>query len=74
MASVGTLTRQADLDQTARGALLEQVVAQRDALSGVNLDEEAASLMRFQQTFQASAQLISIADQMFQSLIGAVSR
>lgn len=74
VASVGTLTRQADLDQTARGALLEQVVAQRDALSGVNLDEEAASLMRFQQTFQASAQLISIADQMFQSLIGAVSR
>ena len=74
VASVGTVTRQADLDQSARGTLLDQVVAQRDGLSGVNLDEEAASLLRFQQTFQASAQLISVADELFQSLIAAVGR
>ena len=43
-------------------------------VSGVNLDEEAADLVRFQQAYQAAAQVISIANTLFDSLLGAVRR
>ncbi len=43
-------------------------------MSGVNLDEEAANLMRFQQAYQAIAQVITAADTMFQTLLGALRR
>jgi len=42
------------------------------SLSGVNLDEEAANLIKFQQAYQASAQSISVARSLFDTLIGAV--
>ena len=42
--------------------------------SGVNLDEEAADLVRFQQAYQAAAQVISVANSLFDSLLGAVRR
>ena len=74
VAGVGSLTRQAELDHSARGTLHEQLFAQRESVSGVNLDEEAANLLRFQQSFQASAQLIAVADEVFNSLLAAVGR
>jgi flagellar hook-associated protein 1 FlgK len=46
----------------------------RDSVSGVNLDEEAAAMLRFQQAYQASAQIIAMAGQLFDSLIAAVRR
>ena len=46
-------------------------MAARDAMSGVNLEEEAANLLRFQQAFQAAAQVIKAADQAFQAIIAA---
>ena len=54
--------------------LLEQSVAERHALSGVNLDEEAASLLKYQQAYQAAAQVIATADSLFQTLINALGR
>lgn len=74
VASAGVQTHQADLSQQAQKALLEQAVASRDALSGVNLDEEAANLVKFQQAYQAAAQVISTANTLFETLIGAVGR
>lgn len=71
---VGTRTRESELNRTAQEALLSQAQASRDSVSGVNLDEETANLLRFQQSFQAAAQVISIADELFQVLLGAVSR
>ena len=41
----------------------------RDSRSGVNLDEEAASLIHFQQMYSANAKVITTADQMFNSLL-----
>jgi flagellar hook-associated protein 1 FlgK len=41
-------------------------------VSGVNIDEEAASLVRYQQAYQASAQVISTASQIFNALLSAV--
>lgn len=71
---VGSAARQADYAVEAQQVLHDQAQSARDAISGVNIDEEAANLLRFQQAYQAAAQVISTADSMFQSLINAVSR
>ncbi|GAB2523895.1 flagellar hook-associated protein FlgK [Lysobacter humi (ex Lee et al. 2017)] len=73
-ARVGSEAQHAALNLEAQTALHDQVIAERDSTSGVNLDEEAADLLRFQQAYQAAAQVISTADNMFQTLLGAVSR
>jgi len=51
---------------------LKQATSSWESVSGVNLDEEAANLIKFQQSYQAAAQAISIANALFDSLIGAV--
>ncbi len=72
--TIGSTARQADYAADAQLTLHEQAQAARDAVAGVNIDEEAANLIRFQQAYQAAAQVISTADSMFQSLISAVGR
>jgi len=74
VANVGTTTRQAEVTRQAQDALLQQAIDRRESVSGVNLDEEAANLVRFQQAFQASAQVIAAADTLFQTLIAAIAR
>jgi len=71
---VGTTTRQSEFAAEAQDRMLERAVAQREAVSGVNLDEEAANLVRYQQAYQAAAQIIAVADEMFQTLLNAVGR
>ncbi len=71
---VGTRTRSAQITAEAQVALRAQAQESRDGLSGVNLDEEAANLLRFQQAYQALAQVISVADNTFQTLLGALGR
>ncbi len=71
---VGTKTRQSEINRDAQEGLFNQAVAAREEKSGVNLDEEAANLLRFQQAYAAAAQIISTADDMFQTLIGVVGR
>jgi len=72
--SIGSAARQADYAADAQQVLYDQAQAARDSVSGVNLDEEAANMLRFQQAYQAAAQVISTADTMFQSLLSAVRR
>ncbi len=71
---VGGDARQAKLNLNAQQAIDNQVSAERESVSGVNLDEEAADMMRFQQAYQAAAQVIATADTMFQTLLSAVRR
>jgi len=71
---VGTLTHAAEIDSTAQKQLLDHARQARDSVSGVNLDEEAANLLRYQQAYQAAAQLIPVLSEMFDTLIGAVRR
>lgn len=59
-------------DLAAQNAVLTQASASQQGVSGVNLDEEAANLVRFQQAYQASAQVISTANILFNALLGAV--
>ncbi len=69
---VGSNTQQANINLETQSALLVQSQQARDAKSGVNLDEEAANLMRYEQAYQASAQVISVANSMFDTLLNAV--
>lgn len=71
---VGSKTHELDVNREAQGVLYEQSKAQREAVSGVNLDEEAADLVRYQQAYQANAKVISAASEMFDTLIGVLSR
>ena len=73
VANVGTLTQQAEVNLTAQSLLLDQAVEARDSVSGVNLDEEAANLLRLQQSFEANARVIAIANEIFDSLLAAVN-
>ena len=66
---VGTLTAQARLDSEANRAILKQATDNRDSLSAVNLDEEAANLIKFEQYYNASAQIIQVARSLFDTLI-----
>jgi flagellar hook-associated protein 1 FlgK len=68
---VGSAGSLADDDATTQTAVFNQAMAAQQSVSGVNLDEEAANLVRFQQAYQASAQVISAANTVFNALIGA---
>jgi flagellar hook-associated protein 1 len=69
----GNKTREIEVRSSAQAALLKQSTDARDALSGVNLDEEAANLMRYQQAYQASAKMLDVGNKLFDALLGIVS-
>jgi len=68
---VGVITNQAQTNGAAFNALAEQSEAWYESLSGVNLDEEAANLLRFQQSYAASAQVLATARTVFDTLLSA---
>jgi flagellar hook-associated protein 1 FlgK len=65
--SVAAATAKTNVEATA--TVKETLEAQREALSGVSLDEEAINLMRQQRAFQAASRLISAVDEMMKTLI-----
>lgn len=71
---VGTRTRQAEVSAQAQSRLLDEAQNQRESISGVNLDEEAAAMLRYQQAYQAAAQVIAVSGTLFDTLLGAVRR
>ncbi|MDX1452409.1 MAG: flagellar hook-associated protein FlgK [Oleiphilaceae bacterium] len=66
---VGTVTNRARLDTDSAKALLDQSKNNRESISGVNLDEEAGRLVQFQAAYNASAQVVSIARELFDTLL-----
>ena len=70
---VGIQAGQAKVNRDAAGALLEQSQAFRESVSGVNLDEEAADLIRFEQAYNASAQVLAVARDIFNTLLNSVA-
>ncbi|MFT4823249.1 MAG: flagellar hook-associated protein 1 FlgK [Halioglobus sp.] len=74
VADIAVQTRQAETGSATENVLLAQAIGARESVSGVNLDEEAANLIRFQQAYQAAAQMISVADELFQTLLNATRR
>lgn len=71
VSGIGATTASLNNSRDAANTLMAQAQASRDSVSAVNLDEEAANLIRFQQAYSASAQVISIARSLFTTLLGA---
>ncbi|MDP2788330.1 MAG: flagellar hook-associated protein FlgK [Pseudomonadota bacterium] len=70
VARTATLASEADINVAAYETLTSQAKQAQQAVSGVNLDEEAANLIRFQQAYQASAKAMQVASSLFDDLIG----
>lgn len=72
VARVGQAAAQADDVAAASEQVVQQVQAQRDSISGVNLNEELTNLMRYQYAFQAAARVINVADTVLGELVNLV--
>ena len=72
--NLGLATRSAQINRDAEAIINESDIATRDSISGVNLDEEAANMLRYQQAYAASAQIIAVAGSLFDTLMNAVRR
>ena len=70
---VGVQAGQVEINKQAAQALVSQSEAFRESISGVNLDEEAALLIRHEQAYNAAAQVISVARDIFNILLNSVS-
>lgn len=70
--TVGSKAAQATDDATATTAVLTQAKGARDSVSGVSLDEEAANLVKYQQYYTASSQIIKAAQAIFSTLINSL--
>ncbi|MCF2859354.1 flagellar hook-associated protein FlgK [Pseudoalteromonas sp. SMS1] len=68
---IGVVANQAKTNGAAYDALAAQSEAWFESVAGVNLDEEAANLLRFQQSYSASAQILSAARTVFDTLLNA---
>ncbi len=71
---IGVATSQAQSSQAAQQIVFNDNVNAKESVSGVNLDEEAGNMLRFQQAYQAAAQAIKVADTLFQTILSAVQR
>ena len=69
VSDVGNKTREVEVTITAQESVLKQAQDAQQSLSGVNLDEEAANLLRYQQAYQASGKMIEIASKLFETLL-----
>lgn len=71
VATLGVRAAGAEIDSAAADSLLVQSEQRLQSESGVNLDEEAARLIQYEQAYNASAQVISVARAIFDSLLAA---
>jgi flagellar hook-associated protein 1 FlgK len=69
VSQIGNKTRELEVTSQAQESLLAQVDRSLQSLSGVNLEEEAANLLRYQQAFQASSKVIEIGSSLFDTLL-----
>ena len=67
--TVGSKAALAMMSKEALQVVYDQAVAAKDQVSGVSLDQEAGELIRFQQAYQASAQIIQVASKLFDSIL-----
>lgn len=69
VSQIGNQTRELEVMNTAQANLLAQTDQSLQSLSGVNLEEEAANLLRYQQAFQASSKVIEVSNTLFDTLL-----
>jgi flagellar hook-associated protein FlgK len=67
--TIGNLAQQAKITQQALTVVNDQAIQARDKVSGVNLDDEAAELIRYQQAYQASAKAMQLSNELFSTIV-----
>jgi len=72
LGQIAVKTQTAQIQRDAAESILFQAKERKSSLSGVNLDEEAANLIKFQQAYEASAQVINVARTLFQTVLDSV--
>jgi flagellar hook-associated protein 1 len=73
VSQVGVVTQQAQNNATTQQTANQNATTALNNVTGVNLDEQAASMLQYQQAYQAMAEVIQVSGQLFNSLISAVS-
>ncbi|CAD6539782.1 flagellar hook-associated protein FlgK [Paraburkholderia metrosideri] len=71
--AIGNQTTQIQSSNTAQTALVTQITTAQQSVSGVNINEEAANLLQYQQLYQANSKVIQTASTLFQTLLGIFS-
>lgn len=74
VASIGLKGRTVERDFEYNTLVTNQMQEMRDSISGVNLDEEMANLIKFQHAYSAAAKLITTSDEMLQTLLNSLNR
>jgi flagellar hook-associated protein 1 FlgK len=69
VANIGNKTREVQVNAEASAAQLEQAQTAANNVAGVNLDEEAANLLKYQQAYQAASKVMQVADTIFNALL-----
>ena len=73
VADIGAKTREMEVTSTSQKNVLAQTQTARDSVSGVNLDEEASNLIRYQQAYQASGKVMEVASKLFDQILAIAS-
>ncbi|MBB5500697.1 flagellar hook-associated protein FlgK [Paraburkholderia sp. MM5384-R2] len=71
--NIGNQTTQIQTSATAQSTLVTQITSAQQSVSGVNINEEAANLLQYQQLYQANSKVIQTAQTLFQTLLGIFS-
>ena len=74
VSSVGNKAREISMANDSKKSVLDQTLAAQQDVSGVNLDEEAANLLKYQQAYQASGRVISLSKELFDLMISITGR
>jgi len=69
VSSIGNKAREVEVNRDAQESLVQQATKAQQSVAGVNLDEEAANLIRYQQAYQASGKVMSIASKLFDEVL-----
>jgi flagellar hook-associated protein 1 FlgK len=72
--NVGSRTAEVTNQRDVQQLVLDQSRDRLESVRGVNLDEEAADMLRFEQLYQAAARMMSVADSLFQTLLNTLLR
>ena len=72
--NVGSRTAEVENQRDVQELVLEQNRDRLESVRGVNLDEEAADMLRFEQLYQAAAQVMQVTDRLFQTLLNTLLR
>jgi flagellar hook-associated protein 1 FlgK len=69
VSDIGNKTRELEVTSKAQASMVDQTIQTQQALSGVNMDEEAANLIRYQRAYQAAGKALQIANTMFDTVL-----